>query len=174
MLKSLINIYKYKENFGGKSDILNKKFIFEFMNEGQNLAINQMMNFWLYLEHLCFSLSLETPEQKYKQKISEDKKAKIKKILKQNNVEYITTKSLAAATRKMISRYLIGKSKLNDFREDKELTFELIREEFWEEEITKNEDFPELVTKKMKGINLTVGQAYEFYKIIGQDDWSPF
>ena len=47
---------------------------------------------------------------------------------------------------------------------------ELTREELWEENIKKNNDFEELIFEKMKDIKLVVGQAYEFYNIIGDED----
>ena len=85
-----------------------------------------------------------------------------------NSNDEITVKDLAAATRRLISRYLTGK--ISDIDEKRDLALELTREELWEENIKKNNDFEELIFEKMKDITLVVGQAYEFYNIIGQDD----
>ena len=42
--------------------------------------------------------------------------------------------------------------------------------ELWEEKIGKLDNLMTLVFDKMKGLNVTLGQAYEFYKIIGEED----
>ena len=141
-----------------------------FSNEGKNLTINKIMNLWFFFEHLLFEYLEQTLQPEYKEKVPEDiKNLIIKNILNIEN-QNISTKSLAAATRRMISRYLTGKSLVINIGKDSELTFELVREEFWEEEIGKLEKLPEYVIEKMNRIKLTVGQAYEFYNIIGEED----
>ena len=82
----------------------------------------------------------------------------------------IPIKDLGAATRRLISRYLAGKLEVTDIKEDRDLSFELSREELWEEKIGKLEDLMELVSGKIYEFKLTVGQAYEFYNIIGDED----
>ena len=104
-------------------------------------------------------------------KVFETKTIIIEKLLKQKNEnDIIPTKSLAAATRRIISRYLAGKRAVTDIGEDRDLTFELCREELWEEKIGQLEDLMDFVIVKMNGIKLNVGQAFEFYNIIGEED----
>ena len=120
------------------------------------LTINKMMNFWFYIEHLFFYHSQIIPPPKFREEIAQDIKAMIIKNLLKPEVknDTISTLSLAAATRRIISRYLIGRSTLTDSSQDRELTFELFKAEFWEENIGKLDNLPELVTKKMNDIIL--------------------
>ena len=141
-----------------------------FTNNGKNFALNKMMNIFFIFEHLCFkdlSLSLSPL---YKMKISKEIKAKIIQNLlnKKDSNDKITVKDLAAATRRLISRYLTGN--FSDIDEKRDLVYELTREELWEENIKKINDFEELLFEKMKDIKLVVGQAYEFYNMIGDED----
>ena len=130
------------------------------------------MSLFFFFEHLCFEDLSETLQPEYKAKIpKETQEIIIEKLLKKKNEnEIIPTKSLAAATRRLISRYLAGKIEYTDIKEDRDLTFELIREELWEEKIGQLEDLLDFVAAKMNGIKLTIGQAYEFYNIIGEED----
>ena len=57
-----------------------------------------------------------------------------------------------------------------DIKEDRDLAFELSRMELWEEKIGKMDDLLELIREKIKEFRLTVGQAFEFYNIIGEED----
>ena len=143
-----------------------------FNIEGKNLTINKIMSLFFFFEHLCFEDLSETLQPEYKAKIpKETQEIIIEKLLKKKNEnEIIPTKSLAAATRRLISRYLAGKIEYTDIKEDRDLTFELIREELWEEKIGQLEDLLDFVAAKMNGIKLTIGQAYEFYNIIGEED----
>ena len=143
-----------------------------FKNEGKNLTVNKIMNLFFFFEHLCFEDLSETLQPEYKAQIPDKTKTVIiEKLLKQKNEnDIIPTKSLAAATRRMISRYLAGKRAVTDIGEDRDLTFELCREELWEEKIGQLEDLMDFVIVKMNGIKLNVGQAFEFYNIIGEED----
>ena len=94
------------------------------------------------------------------------------KLLKKENAQQgnYTIKDLGAATRRFISRYLAGKLEVTDIKEDRELAFELTREELWEERISKIEGLEEAIVWQLKDFKLRVGQAYEFYNIIGEED----
>ena len=143
-----------------------------FYKEGKNLTLSKIMNLFFFFEHLCFEDLAETLQPEYKAIIPEETKNKIKEKLinqKKDN-DKIPIKSLGAATRRLISRYLAGKLGITDVKEDRDLSFELTREELWEEKIGKLEDFMELVSGKIFEFKLTVGQAYEFYNLIGEED----
>ena len=47
---------------------------------------------------------------------------------------------------------------------------ELGREDLWDESISDNYDLLEINNKLLDEFNLTVSQAYEFYKLIGKED----
>ena len=129
------------------------------------------MNLFFFFEHLCFDDLVENLQPEYKAKISEEtKKFIIEKLLKQKNPDdIITVKSLGAATRRLISRYLVGKIQVTDINEDRDLSLYLSKEEFWEEKIGKLENLMDLVIDKIYEFKLKVGQAYEFYNIIGEE-----
>ena len=143
-----------------------------FYKEGENFTLIKLMNLFFFFEHLCFEDFAETLQPEYKKPIPEDLKTKIiEKLLKQKDeFNPISTQDLAAATRRMISRYLSGNLQVTDFKEDNSLAGQIWRMELWEEKIGKLDNLMTLVFDKMKGLNVTLGQAYEFYKIIGEED----
>ena len=108
-----------------------------FQNEGSDLAVNKLMNLFFFFEHLCFDDLAQTLQNEYKQEIPQDKKIAItNKLLKDKDQTFpISVKDLAAAVRRFISRYLAGKLEVTDIKEDRDLTFELTREDLWEEKI---------------------------------------
>jgi hypothetical protein len=143
-----------------------------FQNEGSDLAVNKLMNLFFFFEQLCFEDLAQTLQNEYKQEIPQDKKIAItNKLLKDKDQKFpISVKDLAAAVRRFISRYLAGKLEVTDIKEDRDLTFELTREDLWEEKIAKLEDLMEIIGMLLYEFKLTVGQAYEFYKLIGEED----
>ena len=143
-----------------------------FYNEGKNFSLNQLMNLFFFFEHLCFEDLAETLQPEYRQPIDPKLKDKIieKLIKKKDEFNLIPTKDLGAATRRLISRYLAGKLQVTDITEKRDLSYELTREELWEEKIGQLEDLIDLVTGRIFEFKLTVGQAYEFYNIIGDED----
>ena len=143
-----------------------------FYNEGINFTLNNLMNLFFFFEHLCFEDLAETLQLEYQAKIPDAIKNKIiEKLLKnQNPDDIINSKNLGAATRRLISRYLAGKLEVTDIKEDRDLSFELSREELWEEKVGKLENLMDLIIEKIDEFKLTVGQAYSFYNIIGEDD----
>ena len=141
-----------------------------FYNEGKELTIKKLMNLFFFFEHLCFEDLAKTLQLEYTKEISEEKKKLIKdKLLKSNNDVY-TIKELAAADRRFISRYLAGKLDVTDINEDRDLAYELSREELWEERISNREDFQDIITTQLNEFQLKVGEAYSFYNLIGYED----
>jgi hypothetical protein len=90
-----------------------------------------MMNLFFFFEHLCFEDLAETLQPEYKAKIPEDTKTLIiEKLLKQKfPKDIITVKSLGAATRRLISRYLVGKIQVTDINEKRDLSQYLSKED---------------------------------------------
>ena len=143
-----------------------------FYNEGNNFSLNQLMNLFFFFEHLCFEDLAETLQPEYRQPIDAKLKEKIieKLIKKKDEFNLIPNKDLGAATRRLISRYLAGKLQVTDITENRDLSYELTRAELWEEKIGQLEDLIEQITGRIFEFKLTVGQAYEFYNIIGDED----
>ena len=144
-----------------------------FLDEGKELTVNKIMNLFFFFEHLCFEDLVETLQPEYKKEIPEDlKKIIINKLLKKEkdpNEKY-TTKDLAAAVRRFISRYLAGKLETTDINEENDLAFNLTRLDLWEEKISKLEDLDDIITNQLYEFKLKVGQAYAFYNLIGEED----
>ena len=143
-----------------------------FNNEGKNFTLNKIMNLFCFFEHLCFNDLAETLQKEYKALIPEDIKNKIiEKLIKKNDPnDIISIKSLGTAVRRLISRYLAGKRETIDVNEDRQLAYELSRVEFWEEKVRKLDNLDDLLDQKLGEFQLTVSHAYEFYKIIGDED----
>ena len=143
-----------------------------FSEEGKNLTLNKIMNLFFYFEHFCFEDLLENLQLEYRKEIPKDIKDQIiEKLLKHKDPkDKITIKDLGAATRRLISRYLVGKLQVTDIKEDRELIFELSRSELYERKIGNMEDLFEILSGKLIEFKLTVGQSYEFYNLIGEDD----
>jgi hypothetical protein len=143
-----------------------------FKEEGKEYNLKRIMNLFFFFEHLCFEDLAETLQPEYKAPIPEDIKGKIiDRFIKQKKEDdKIPVKYFGASTRRLISRYLAGKLQVTDIKEDRDLAGELTRIELWEERYGKLEDLEDIIYGKFKDFKLTVGQAYEFYNIIGQDD----
>ena len=142
-----------------------------FNNDGSEITIQKLMNLFFFFEHLCFEDLSGTLQNEYKKPISEDKKNEItNKLLKNYNNKLFTLRDLGAAVRRFISRYLAGKLQTTDIGEDRTLSFELSREDLWEEKIGKEDDLMENIDELLSDFNLNVGQAYAFYQLIGEED----
>ena len=144
-----------------------------FNDEGKELTVNKLMNLFFFFEHLCFEDLADTLQNEYKQEIPDDIKLAItNKLLKKEkdpNEKY-SIKDLGAAVRRLISRYLAGKLEVTDISEDRDLAFELSREEFWEEKIAQMDDLMDIIGVQLYEFKLKVGQAYAFYNLIGEED----
>ena len=57
-----------------------------------------------------------------------------------------------------------------DINENEELDYQLTRLELWEEKIRKNDNLDEIIKQQLGEFKLKVGEAYDFYKIIGDED----
>ena len=151
---------------------LSPEFLGFFSIEEFELACDKIMNLFFFIEHLCFEDLIKTLQNEYKEEIPEDLKIKIKDKLinKRKDFDLYTIKELGAAVRRFISRYLCGKSQVTDIKEDRDLSFELSREDLWEEKIAKLDDLMGIVHNQLGEFKLKVGQAYSFYKLIQEED----
>ena len=168
--EKIINIVKSAPEFF----ILSKDCHNFFCNDACEITVNKLLSLFFYFEHLCFEDLEKTLQPEYQAKLSEEqKKAITNKLLnkKKDPKDIITIRDLAAATRRLISRYLAGKLEFTDIKEDADLATHLSRLELWEEKYSKiDEDLMTLVLNYLSEFKLIVGQAYEFYNLIGEED----
>ena len=137
--------------------------------------INKFMGIFFYAEHLSFKELSKTLQPEYKKVIDPEIIEIIKKKLEDKKEdEGITWKELSAAVRRLISRYLAGERQTTDINENLELVSQLYRTDLWEfwgkKNLEKLDNLEKLITEKIKQFQLTVGQAFNFYKIIGEED----
>jgi hypothetical protein len=142
-----------------------------FLKEGVNFNLTKIINIFLYFEHLCYEDLAKTLPDEYKVDIPEETKNAIrKKLLAKELDSKIKINDLAAATRRYISRYLVGKLQFSEIQEDRELAFDLTREELWDLELAKLDDLMDIVTNLLFEFKLQVRHAYALYNLIGDKD----
>jgi hypothetical protein len=142
-----------------------------FLNEGNQLTSDKLMNLFFFFEHLCFEDLAETVQLEYKKPISNDIKEKIReKLIKNYKNDTYSLKDLGAAVRRFISRYLAGKLQTTEIDEKLELPFQLSRMELWEEKIGSNEDLVIIIGVQLNEFKLTIANTYDFYELIGDED----
>ena len=145
----------------------------EFFNkEGKNISISKLMNLFFILEHVCFDDLNKSLLFDLKIEIDENIKNKItEKLIKNYNNELYSLKDLSAAVRRYISRYLVGLTQNIDINNDRPLSYELSRQELWEQRIWEGEhDLEEIINNQIGEFNLEVKHAYAFYQLIGKED----
>ena len=145
-----------------------------FMEKGNYLKVETIMNAFSLFEHLCFEDLCKNLQEQYKSKINEETQNKIKEKLLNNNQRFnddITIKEFGAALRRFISRYLVGKKiKINDISESGSLVNKLVKPDLWKEKIGKLQNLKELISNILKDLDLNVEQSYEFYELIKEQD----
>ena len=154
-----------------KSDYLNlEEKCCEFFSNNE-LKINQLMSIYFYVEHLSFNELIKLLKPDYKKLIDEKVIKEIKtKLENKKEKEIIPWKEVAAAVRTFISRYLIGEFSTVKIDENRDLVSQLLRAELWEEKYGELDDFEDLIFSKINEFKLIVGQALDFYQIIGNED----
>ena len=128
------------------------------------------MNIFLLFEHICFEdLSSNIPEI-YKETINEDIKKKIKEKLVDNEIKngQFTIGEFGAALRRFISRSLVEKK--SNIYPKALLAIYLNRPDLWGEKLGKLCNLGKLISDLINEFNLNVGQSYEFYLIIKNED----
>ena len=170
------NVFTPKEKINtvlnGKPDYLkiDEKFIGFFQNN--DFKLDQFMNIFFYAEHLSFQELSKTLQPEYKQKIVDESIISEinKKIANPKQDDKIPWKDMASAVRRFISRYLVGDRQTTDIDEKQLLIYQLGRIDLWEEKFRKMENLEELITLKIKEFKILVGQAFNFYELIGKED----
>jgi hypothetical protein len=142
-----------------------------FESEGKDIPINKLMNLFFIIEHLCFDDLCQNLQLDLKCEIPQEQKEMIKKkLLKNYDKKLYTLKDLAAAVRRYISRYLVGKRETIDIDETRDLAYDLTRSDLWKEKIGKLDNLDELINEQIGEFRLIVGEAYSLYQIISNED----
>ena len=143
-----------------------------FSKEGNQLSVNKIMNVYCFIEHLCFDEFEKNLLDEYKAKIPDEIRGKLKEKLLNEKVEdnLYNIKELGAAIRRYISRYLAGKAQLIEIKRDRNLSYELTRIDLWDPSISNNENFENIITNQFKDFNLIIGNIYDLYLLIGEED----
>ena len=131
------------------------------------LQNKKIISIFLFIEHLYLSYIENTIDEKYKVKIDENIKNVITNKLIKNKYEYI--KELAAAVRRFITRIIFYVKNKDELSPEKNLIIELRRFSLWDKKL-RNEEIIEKILTTIIEFNLTVGQSYEFYQIIKEED----
>jgi len=148
---------------------LNEKCVKFFTDN--NFKINQFMSIFFYIEHLFFEELCNNLQDKYKEEIQQDIDNKIKEQLEiKGDNEIISWKELAAAVRRFISRYLIVEKQNTDINENNMLESRLIYKDLWRKSFENITNLGKLLNEKINKFKITVGQAFSFYEIIGEED----
>jgi hypothetical protein len=137
----------------------------------QKITVAELIELYSYIELLCFKPIIKNLRKHYKQKIDVDKAEKINKLFDERKIKIITKTSLATACRKLISRYLVSTRDDTDFSENNKLDLYLKREELWNLETWKN--LEDKITQELDILGkeeLTLGQSYELYNLLGGDE----
>ena len=148
-------------------------FIDFFKSKADKITINKIIDIYLIFEHLCFGDLISLLKDEYKKEIDEKiKNDLIKRIetYETNSNKFYSKNDLAKAIRRLISRYLVGKGDINDIKPERDLCFELSREDLWNEQIKKIDDLDEKIKEHFGDFKLKVDQALSLYELIGNED----
>ena len=134
------------------------------------IKLKDLIGVYSFFELFCFESIIENLPVHYKKEIDNIKKNKIISLFEEKIFKIISKKPLAIACRKFISRYLVGNRKDSDYNENAELTMNLTRNEFWPQKYFDKEEIFIQDINLLKIINLSIGQCYELYKLLGFDE----
>ena len=135
-----------------------------------NLKVEEIAGLYSYIELLCFKPIVANLREYYKKPIEENLAEIISKSFEDNNFQIITKISLATACRKLISRYLVSIRDDTDYNENNKLDLYLNRDEVWNNSIWNEKQKFEKDLDKIRKFELTLGQCYELYNLLGGDE----
>ena len=184
----LIIFYLINNDFDKNEEIINiiekipeyvkiEQSISEFFNDNETLKkikVNKILSVFSFFEHLCYNELCETLQNEYKENIKDEIINEIKEKFDKNKYNGdILIKDLAAAVRRFISRYLVGKKQKTDINPKSMLLPQLKRVDLWNENNWNLKNLEKLVSNVIEEFKLTVGQSYNFYEIIKDEDSLP-
>ena len=136
-----------------------------FENKDKEFKINQMMNIFLFIEHLSFGQLCEDLDEEYKKSINTEDKQIIENKLK----DLKEKDELSKVIRRFISRYLIENTNIKE-EVDKKLIPLLNKSDLWDVDKSKINEIIGILNQRLNNINLTIFQSFEFYNLIGNKD----
>ena len=143
----------------------------EFLeNKDLNIRIEEIIGVFSFFELLCYKPIINNLQEHYKKDIKEEERKEILKLFEDKKFKLITKVNLASACRKFISRYLTSSRKDDDFNDENDLSDQLTRYEFWSKEIFEKEDDLTKELNYLKNLQITVGQCFELYNLMGCDE----
>ena len=92
------------------------------------------------------------------------------KLKTKKDKDIISWKEIAAAIRRFISRNIMGEIQNNYVHENNLLEYHLREKNLWRKDFVYINNLEELINEKISKYKITVGQALNFYEIIGDDD----
>ena len=139
--------------------------------DNKNLKVNEIIDIYSYIELLCFKPIITNLRQHYKNPIDGNIAENINKSFEEKKFKIITKVSLASACRKLISRYLVSIRDDTDYNEKNKLDLYLNREEMWDKDIWKqSNNVIESDLQILSKNELTLGQCFELYNLLGGDE----
>ena len=136
-----------------------------FENKDKEFKINQMMNIFLFIEHLSFGQLCEDLDEEYKKSINTEDKQIIENKLK----DLKEKDELSKVIRRFISRYLIENTNIKE-EVDKKLIPLLNKSDLWDVDKSKINEIIGILNQRLNNIKLTIFQSFEFYNLIGNKD----
>ena len=179
-LQSLFLYFVNKKNING-NEILNdeiknlptkiikldNEFIDIFTNRQIKIKLNQLIDFYEYIELLNYDKILKNVSEKAKNKLTQENINRLNKHFENNAQLLINKKELGNAIRKFICRYLIG----DLFKNFEWNIFDLIKDrtELWNQNflLKNNEKKFEKEIERLVNIGIIIGQSVDFYEKLG-------
>ena len=137
--------------------------------QANEIKLDKTLSVFFFFEHFCFNDLCETLQKEYKEVIEEELKDKIREKLcdDKNYKGDIPILELAAAVRRFISRYLVGKKQKTDIDPKSMILPQLKRIDLWDNNI---ENLGNLISNLIEEFEINVGQSLSFYEIIKEED----
>ena len=134
------------------------------------LKVEEIVGLYSYIELLCFKPITNNLRDYYKKKIDDKKAEDILKLFDEKKINSFNKIDLASACRKIISRYLVSTRDDTDCNENNKLDLYLDREEMWDEKWINNEGNIIKDLEILGKVEITLGQSYELYNLLGGDE----
>ena len=143
---------------------------FRFVNE-QIFTIDALVPIFEYFEALCWKSMKNNILPDYQLKMPEKANKNIIDYFESNKNEnkLININNFTAALRKLISRALTGSRQEVEIKAENKLKLYLEKEELWEKQITKKEEFEKEINDICKD-DLIIGYCLDLYDSLGGDN----
>ena len=140
----------------------------EFFENNPNFKLNSLLSIYEYIELLCYPKILENINDDYKIDIEQEEINKINTYFNNENEKLISKKLIVTPIRKLISRFLSGKRRESEIKEDINLLYFLqSKKEFWDKDLFDNDNFENEFEDMINSFTINVNQAIKFYDILG-------